>query len=108
MWLKILYAFSATPIYPSTTYCGNAKKLMRTREITTNMDMKKEQCSNGNKGVEKIIHYAKKNRTVQRNIGVIKTTVKISKTTVRRKRTNQEGDDNEERSRRTDEDASGI
>jgi hypothetical protein len=39
---------------------------------------------------------------------VLKTTEKISKTTVRRKRTNQEGDENEERSRRKDEDASDI
>jgi hypothetical protein len=29
--VSIHYAPSATPIYPSTTYCGNAKKL-RTRE----------------------------------------------------------------------------
>jgi hypothetical protein len=32
-----------------------------------------------------------------------KTTGKISKTTARRKRTNQEGDENETRRRRTDE-----
>jgi hypothetical protein len=36
-----------------------------------------------------------------------KTTGKISKTTSMRKRTNQEGDENEER-RRTNEDANGI
>jgi hypothetical protein len=49
----------------------------------------------------------KRNRTVQRIIGMEKTTGKISKTTARRKRTNQEGDENEER-RRTNEDANGI
>jgi hypothetical protein len=37
-----------------------------------------------------------------------KTTGEISKTTVRTKRTNQEGDENEKRRRRTDEDANGI
>jgi hypothetical protein len=57
--------------------------------------------------LEKIIEYAK-DITVQRNIGMEKTTGKTSKTTARRKRTNQKGDENKERRRRTDEDANGI
>jgi hypothetical protein len=44
------YAPPATHIYPSTTYCRNAKKL-RTR-----MNMKKEQRE---KSIENIIDYAK-------------------------------------------------
>jgi hypothetical protein len=42
--LEILYVPSATPIYSSTTYCGNAKN---TEDQRTNMDMKKEQWING-------------------------------------------------------------
>jgi predicted secreted protein len=44
--------------------------------------------------MEKIIDYAKKNRTVQRNIGMEKTSEKYQIS--RRKRTNQDGDKNEE------------
>jgi hypothetical protein len=53
---------SATLIYLSTTYCGNAKK---TEDQRTSMDMNKEQWINRKKGMEKI---RKRNRTVQRNI----------------------------------------
>jgi hypothetical protein len=44
------YAPSATPIYPSTTYCEECKG---TEDQRTNMDMKKEQWNNGKKGMEK-------------------------------------------------------
>jgi hypothetical protein len=53
---KQQYPDSATPIYPSTTYCKNAKKL-RTRERT--WTRKKNNASTGKKGMEKIIDYAK-------------------------------------------------
>jgi hypothetical protein len=40
--------------YPSTTYCGNAKKLSTQR---MNMDIRKEQWINGKTGMGKIIGY---------------------------------------------------
>jgi hypothetical protein len=49
----------------------------------------------------------KRNRTVQRNIGM-ENNRKVSKIIPRRKGTNQDGDDNEEIRRRTDEDTHGI
>jgi hypothetical protein len=55
--------------------------------------------------MEKIIDYAKK--IEQRNIGMEKQP-KVSKIIARRKRTNQDGDENEERRSRTDEDTHGI
>jgi hypothetical protein len=55
--LAINYAPSATTIYPSTTYCGNAKKDQRMK-----MDMIKEKWINGKKCMEKIIDYAKEIR----------------------------------------------
>jgi hypothetical protein len=39
-----------------------------TEDQRTSMDMNKEQWINGKKGMEKMIGYAKVNRTVQRNI----------------------------------------
>jgi hypothetical protein len=43
------------------------------------MEMNKEQWNNGKKGMEKITDYAKKNRTVKRNIGTVKTTEKFQR-----------------------------
>jgi hypothetical protein len=56
-----------------------------TEDQRTNMDMNKEQWINGEKGMEKMIDYAKE--TVQRNIGTVKKKQKKT-TTARRKRIN--------------------
>jgi hypothetical protein len=65
-----------------------------------------EQWINGKKGMEKIIDYMQKKSNCTTEYRNGKTTEKHRRS--RRKKTNQDGDENEERRRKTNEDARAM
>jgi hypothetical protein len=101
----------SNPLCPfCNTYLSVDHILWECKEIEdqrTNMDMTKEQWFNGKKGMENIIDYAKQSDcTTEYRNG--KNNQKVSKIIARRKRINQGVEENEERRRKTNEDAHGL
>jgi hypothetical protein len=92
-----LNAPSATPIYLSTPYCGNAKKL------TTRVWTWTWERNNGSTGKKvwkrKLTTQKKSDCTTGYRNG--ENNQKVSKIIAKRKRTNQDDDENEERRRKT-------